>query len=134
MDPAFRISFFWKQKVDVVVPTAIRIPDKGEAVELIGREGVKGRGRVIDGLVDVVKVQHRWRHGAAQPRGEYRYLSLNEFVQDRSWTFPVRLEVITKGQVFESKYDMGGEFQERLMLSRVTGHGQMWIFFLLSTR
>ena len=53
----------------MVVPMAIWIPDKGEAVELIGREAVKGRGRVIDGLVDVVKVQHRWRHGAAQPGG-----------------------------------------------------------------
>ena len=55
--------------VDVVIPVELRIPDKGEAVELIGREGVKRRGGVIDGLGDAVKVQYRWRHGAARPGG-----------------------------------------------------------------
>ena len=36
------------------------------------------------------------------------------------------LEVIRKDQVFESKYeyDIGGEFEERLKLSRVVGHGR----------
>ena len=46
----------------------------------------------------------------------------------------MRLEVIRKGQVFEPKYDIGGEFEERLKLSRVTGHGQIWICVLLGAR
>ena len=33
--------------------------------------------------------------------------------------------MITKGRVFESKYDMGDKFEERLKLSRVTGHDQI---------
>ena len=95
--------------------------------------GKEVRGRIVL-LTFVVKVHHRWRHGAAQAGGKYRYLSLNEFVQDRSWTFQVGLEVIRKGQVFESKYDIGGEFEKRLKLSRVTGHGQIWICVLLGAR
>ena len=40
----------------------------------------------------------------------------------------MEIETIRKGEVFESKYDTGGEFEERLKLSRMTGHGQiqMW--------
>ena len=42
--------------------------------------------------------------------------------------------MITKDQVFEPKYAMGGEFEERLKLSRVTGHGHIWICVLLGAR
>ena len=39
--------------------------------------------------------------------------------------------MISKGQVFETKYDIGGKFEESLKLIPVVGHGRVWICFLL---
>lgn len=117
----------------MVIPVELRIPNKGEVIELTGREGVKGHGRVTDGLGDAVKVQYRWRHGAARPGGGCRCLSRHYFFQGQNKTFQVRLEPIRKNHVFVSKYDIGGEFEESLKLSRVVGHGQDLEHILLET-
>ena len=67
-------------------------------------KGVRG---VLDGLIDVLVVQHLSRRGAARGRGRGRVLDLNQLVRGRSLTLLMRFGVIKKDKLVAEQNDKG---------------------------
>ena len=69
-------------------------------------KGVRG---VVDGLIDVLVVQHRLRRGVARGGGRGRVLGLNQLVRGRSLTLLMRFVVIEKDKLAVEQNDKGAK-------------------------